>query len=37
MMHDTAVLCQAFSRDGEHLATGSADGKLKVWKVHFFT
>ncbi|CAN0565638.1 unnamed protein product, partial [Ectocarpus sp. 12 AP-2014] len=23
MMHDKAVLCGSFSRDGEHLATGS--------------
>lgn len=23
MMHDEAVLCETFSRDGEHLATGS--------------
>ena len=23
MMHDEAVLCGTFSRDGEHLATGS--------------
>ena len=28
-----AVLCSAFSRDAEYLATGSQGGKLKVWKV----
>ena len=28
-----AVLCSAFSRDAEYLATGSQAGKLKVWKV----
>jgi WD40 repeat protein len=33
MMHEAAVLCQSFSRDGEFLATGAADGKLKIWKV----
>lgn len=33
MMHDTAVLCTAFSRDSEMLATGSKDGKIKVWKI----
>jgi len=28
-----AVLCGAFSQDGEHLATGSQDGQVKVWKL----
>jgi WD40 repeat-containing protein SMU1 len=27
------VLCMAFSRDSEMLATGSKDGKIKVWKI----
>ena len=34
MMHDSAVLAASFSRDGELLATGSADGVLKVWQLH---
>ena len=33
MMHEEAVLCSAFSRDGEFLATGAQSGQLKVWKV----
>jgi WD40 repeat-containing protein SMU1 len=33
MMHDASVTAEAFSRDGELLATGSEDGKVKVWKV----
>ena len=33
MMHDTAVLAVAFSRDSEVLASASQDGKIKVWKV----
>lgn len=33
MMHDQGVTAEAFSRDGELLATGSEDGKLKVWKL----
>uniref|UniRef100_K3WH88 WD40 repeat-containing protein SMU1 n=1 Tax=Globisporangium ultimum (strain ATCC 200006 / CBS 805.95 / DAOM BR144) TaxID=431595 RepID=K3WH88_GLOUD len=35
MMHDDerGVTAQAFSRDGEMLATGSDDGKVKVWKL----
>lgn len=33
MMHDEGVTAQAFSRDGEMLATGSEDGTLKVWKL----
>jgi WD40 repeat protein len=27
-MHEEAVLCSAFSKDGELLATGSQDGKV---------
>lgn len=30
MMHDKAVLSITFSRDGEYLASGSQDGKVKV-------
>ncbi|KAM7266376.1 hypothetical protein ACFE04_004273 [Oxalis oulophora] len=33
MMHDDAVLCVDFSRDSEMLASGSQDGKIKVWRV----
>lgn len=33
MMHDTAILSICFSRDSEMLATGSSDGKVKVWRV----
>jgi len=33
MMHKTAVLSIAHSTDGEMLATGSADGTVKVWRL----
>ncbi len=33
MMHDTSVLCLTFSRDSELLASGSQDGKVKVWQI----
>lgn len=33
MMHDTAVLALAFSRDSELLASGSKDGAVKVWRL----
>ncbi len=33
MMMDDSVLCMAFSVDSEMLATGSHDGKIKVWKL----
>ena len=33
MMHEDAVHCLAFSRDSELLASGSAKGEVKVWKV----
>jgi WD40 repeat protein len=29
--HLSAVLCLAFSPDGKTLATGSADGTVKLW------
>ncbi|CAJ2639784.1 unnamed protein product [Trifolium pratense] len=32
MMHDDAVLCVDFSRDSEMIASGSQDGKIKVWR-----
>jgi len=33
MMMDAAVLCLAFSRDSEMIASASQDGKIKVWKI----
>ncbi|BDA40364.1 WD40 repeat-containing protein SMU1 [Coccomyxa sp. Obi] len=33
MMHDCAVIALAVSRDSEMLASGSQDGKIKVWKI----
>ena len=33
MMMDDAVLCMAFSRDSEMLATGGQDGKIKVTNI----
>lgn len=33
MMMEDAVLCLAFSRDSEMLASGSKDGKIQVWKI----
>jgi WD40 repeat-containing protein SMU1 len=33
MMHEVGVTAIAFSGDGEMLATGSEDGKVKVWKI----
>lgn len=33
MMHDDTVLCLAFSRDTELLASGSQDGMVKVWRI----
>ncbi|KAK3009790.1 hypothetical protein RJ639_015430 [Escallonia herrerae] len=33
MMHEDAVLCVDFSRDSEMLASGSTDGKVKVWRI----
>ena len=39
MMMDDSVLCLAFSRDSEMLASGGQDGKLKVLfsSAHFCT
>lgn len=33
MMMEEAVLALSFSRDSEMLASGSQDGKIKVWKI----
>ena len=33
MTHQQPVLCAAFSREGEHVATGCQGGQLKVWKL----
>jgi WD40 repeat protein len=33
MMHDDAVLCLDISRDSEIVASGSTDGKIKVWRL----
>jgi WD40 repeat-containing protein SMU1 len=34
MMHeDEPIICSTFNREGELLATGGRDGKVKVWKV----
>ncbi|KDO23353.1 hypothetical protein SPRG_11666 [Saprolegnia parasitica CBS 223.65] len=33
MMHEVGVSAEAFSRDGDLLATASVDGKVKVWKL----
>ena len=33
MLHDTAILALDISRDGEMLASGSADGCLRIWKL----
>jgi WD40 repeat-containing protein SMU1 len=33
MMMEEAVLCMSFSRDSEMLASGSQNGKVKVWRI----
>jgi WD40 repeat-containing protein SMU1 len=33
MMHESAVLCLSVSKDSEYLASGSQDGKIKVWHI----
>jgi WD40 repeat-containing protein SMU1 len=33
MLHSTAILALAVSRDSELLASGSADGAVKVWRI----
>lgn len=33
MMMEESVLCLTFSRDSEMLASGSGDGKIKVWRI----
>jgi WD40 repeat-containing protein SMU1 len=30
MMHESSVLCLNFTKDGEHLVSGSQDGQIKV-------
>lgn len=37
MLMEDSVLCVAFSRDSEMLATGSHDGKIKVRRCHLLT
>ncbi len=32
MIMDTAVLCLSFAKDSEHLASGSQDGKIFLWR-----
>lgn len=34
MMMEQAVLCITFSRDSEMLASGSQEGKIKVWRIN---
>ena len=34
MMMEDSILCLAFSKDSEMLATGSHDGKIKVLRSH---
>ena len=33
MLHDSAVLALAISRDGEMIASGCADGNVRIWKI----
>lgn len=33
MMHDDAVICIAFSKDSEYLASATISGNIKVWKL----
>jgi WD40 repeat-containing protein SMU1 len=33
MMHEAAVISLGFTKDGEHLVSGSADGTIKVWQI----
>ena len=37
MLMEDSVLCVAFSRDSEMLATGSHDGKIKVCRCYLLT
>jgi len=32
-MHDEAILCVNFTKDGECLVSGSQDGNIKVWQI----
>lgn len=34
MMMEQAVLCITFSRDSEMLASGSQEGKIKIWRIN---
>lgn len=33
MLMEHAVLCMAFSKDSEMLATGSQTGQIKIWRI----
>jgi WD40 repeat-containing protein SMU1 len=33
MMHDDAVLCLGFTKDGEHLVSGGLDMRVMVWQI----
>jgi len=35
--HQLTVDCVAFSRDGQHLASGSQDGTLRIWNASAYT
>lgn len=32
--HSNNMSCVAYSADGQYLATGGEDGKVKLWNVH---
>ena len=33
MMHSASISCLAFNEDGKMLASGSRDGRIKVWSI----
>lgn len=33
MMHEDSILCLNFSPDAQEIASGSKDGKIKVWEI----
>lgn len=33
-MHDDSILCLAFNLESDYLASGSNDGKLKIWQIN---